>query len=90
MSLLVLLLSELQLLVEAGIPELDVLRFATSNGAHALEQGAAFGTIGPGQSADFVVLRDNPLEDIRNTRSIEAIFKQGRRFDPETLLSELE
>jgi len=81
---------ELQLLVEAGIPKLDVLRIATSNGARAIEQGAAFGTIGAGQFADFVVLRDNPLEDIRNTRSLEAIFKEGRRFDPATLMSVLD
>ncbi len=76
---------ELELLVEAGIPESDVLRLATQNGAAALGQEDRFGTIASGLFADLVVLKDDPMEDIRNSRSIEAVFKEGRRFDPVAL-----
>ena len=34
-----------------------------------------------GKRADFVILNGNPLEDIRNTRSILAVFQGGVRFD---------
>ena len=37
------------------------------------------GTIRPGGRADFVVLGRNPLEDIRNTRTIESVWIAGNR-----------
>ncbi len=78
---------ELELLVEAGIPQIDVFWLATQNGARALGQEASFGTIAPGLFADIVVLRENPLEDVRNSRSIEAVFKKGKQFDPVDLMA---
>ncbi len=80
---------ELELLVEAGISESDVLMLATQNGAVALGQADRFGTIAPGLFADLVVLTEDPMEDVRNSRSIEAVFKEGRRFDPVALMSEV-
>ncbi|MEE8250824.1 MAG: hypothetical protein V3R24_03705 [Gemmatimonadales bacterium] len=53
----------------------------------ALDQEEHFGTIARGLFADLVVLSENPIEDIRNSRSIEAVFKEGRRFDPVELMS---
>jgi imidazolonepropionase-like amidohydrolase len=38
----------------------------------------ARGTVEVGKLADLVVLRDDPLRDIRNTRSIELVVKRGR------------
>ena len=43
------------------------------------------GTIAPGKSADFVVLDENPLEDIRNTRTISRVYLRGREVDREGL-----
>lgn len=80
---------ELELLVEAGISPLQVLSIATKNGAEGLRASAKFGTIEPGLQADLVVLRENPTEDIRNTRSIEAVYKDGQRYDPQSLLADL-
>ena len=34
-----------------------------------------------GKSADFVVLDANPLDDIRATRDISAIYLRGERID---------
>jgi len=31
---------------------------------------------------DFVVLRANPLTDIRNTRQIDSVWMAGRRLEP--------
>lgn len=68
---------ELELLVEAGIPEAGVLRIATLNGAVALGTADAIGTIEPGKRADLVVLGANPLADIRNTRRIRYVIQGG-------------
>ena len=80
---------ELELLVEAGIPPIQVLSIATKNGAEGLKAATTFGTIAPGLQADLVVLRENPLENIRNTRSIKAVYKDGQHFDPTALLAEV-
>jgi imidazolonepropionase-like amidohydrolase len=80
---------ELELLVQAGIPASDVLVIATRNGAAGLKAQDTFGTIAPGMSADLVILRSDPTKNIQNTRSIEAVYKEGRRFNPRTLMSQL-
>ena len=45
------------------------------------------GTIAPGRSADFVVLNEDPLEDIRNTRSLSMVYLRGQELDREALLA---
>ena len=80
---------ELELLVQAGIPPRQVLSIATKNGAEGLRASTTFGTIKPGLLADLVVLLENPTEDIRNTRSMEAVYKDGQRYDPQSLLADL-
>jgi imidazolonepropionase-like amidohydrolase len=37
------------------------------------------GTLEPGRWADFVVLRADPLKDIKNTRSVESVWIAGNR-----------
>ncbi len=69
---------ELELLVEAGIPPLQVLRIATRNGAEALGILDDAGTLEPGKRADLVLLDADPLADVRNTRSIRAVMQGGR------------
>ena len=80
---------ELELLTDAGIPTLDVLSLATRNGAETVRAEDMLGTIEPGKLADLVILRDSPIKDIRNTRSIEAVYKGGQRFEPQALLSDV-
>lgn len=68
---------ELELLVGAGLTPLRALQAATFNAAWALGIEQDTGTIRPGLSADLVVLRADPLADIRHTREIERVFKRG-------------
>jgi imidazolonepropionase-like amidohydrolase len=77
---------ELQLLREVGISNQDVLKMATLNGAKALKLENEIGLIKAGMKADLVVLRANPLENIKNTRQIELVIKSGTMYVPQELL----
>ena len=69
---------ELELLVEAGIPPLEVIKIATRNGAQALGIEEDLGTVEPGKQADMIILSDNPINDISNTKKIEAVINNGQ------------
>jgi imidazolonepropionase-like amidohydrolase len=74
---------ELELLVTlAGFTPVEALEAGTKNGAAMLGLGGIAGTIEPGRWADLVVLRANPVADIRNTRRIELVLKHGRIYRP--------
>jgi imidazolonepropionase-like amidohydrolase len=45
----------------------------------------SLGTIAPGRLADLVLLDASPLDDIRNTRRINAVFTNGRLLDRKAL-----
>ena len=69
---------EMAWLVKAGLTPLEAITAATGVDAKALGIADDRGTIEPGKRADLVVLRKDPLEDIANTLSIEAVYKAGR------------
>jgi imidazolonepropionase-like amidohydrolase len=74
---------ELRLLVEqAGLTPLAALTAGTLNGARAIGIEATHGSIVPGKVADLVVLSADPSADIRHTRDIVDVFREGRRFEP--------
>jgi imidazolonepropionase-like amidohydrolase len=64
---------------------MEVLRSATIQGAEALGFAQDLGSIEPGKLADLVVLNQNPLDDIRNTNTIEYVMKNGELFEGNTL-----
>ena len=69
---------EMKLLVEAGLTPLEAVTAGTGNGAYILEgDDAEFGTIGPGQIADLLLLEADPTVDIANSRSIARVMQGG-------------
>ena len=69
---------ELFLMVEAaGLSPLDALRTATTNPAAYFDL-AKNGEVQKNYYADLILLENNPLENIRNTLSINAVIKKGR------------
>lgn len=68
--------TEMELLVRAGLTPLDALRAATLWAADLL-RADSLGRLRPGAAADLVVLRGDPLADIRNTRRIERVMLGG-------------
>jgi imidazolonepropionase-like amidohydrolase len=73
---------ELEDMVHAGLTPMQALVSATGGNATLLGIAATRGTLRPGKRADLVVLAANPLDDITNTRSIVAIFHDGRAVTP--------
>jgi imidazolonepropionase-like amidohydrolase len=76
---------ELERLVAAGFTPLQALQTATLNPAIFFHRRADFGSVEPRKLADLILLDRNPLEDIRNTRTISAVILDGRYLSQEQL-----
>jgi imidazolonepropionase-like amidohydrolase len=68
-------------MVEAGLTPLEAITVATRNSSNALKLQQQ-GTLLPGMNADFIVLNANPEGNIRATRSIQAVWKNGVEVNP--------
>lgn len=77
---------ELELMVEAGLTPMEALVAATLKPAEMIGADDNFGSVDPGKRADLLILGASPLEDIRNTRSIEVVVKGGKVIDRSSLL----
>jgi imidazolonepropionase-like amidohydrolase len=71
---------ELALLVDAGLSPLAALQAATRNAAEFMGQLDRRGTIEVGKTADLVLLDKDPLANIHNTRSIQAVVLSGKLY----------
>jgi hypothetical protein len=75
---------ELELLVGAGLTPAEAISAATRNGASLLRVDS-LGLIAPGKVADLVVLKQDPLADIRNTLAIQQVMSRGRMLSPDSV-----
>lgn len=71
-------------MVAAGMTPHQVIVAATRNAAELLRLPDS-GTVASGKIADFVVLDANPLDDITNTRRINAVYLRGTPMDRTTV-----
>tara|TARA_B110000305_G_scaffold238287_1_gene303373 strand:+ start:3821 stop:5236 length:1416 start_codon:yes stop_codon:yes gene_type:complete len=69
---------ELEMLVRAGLTPLQAIEAATVRPAQFLGIEDQMGTIEVGKRADLVLLSQNPLDDIRNTRRIDRVISKGK------------
>lgn len=70
---------ELEMMVEAGLTPMQAIVSATGDAARCHQRAGQFGTLAAGAAADLLILGANPLDNIRNTRSIEQVWINGRK-----------
>lgn len=82
---------EMAIWQEAGIAPRDVLRSATIVPSQFMGLEERLGSVREGKTASMVLVRANPLEDVRNAQQIEGVFLRGQYFnrtDLDRLLNE--
>ncbi len=76
---------EMEAHVQGGMTPWEALRAATIGSAAAIGRANEFGSIEVGKYADLVILDADPRSDIRNSRAVVQVMKNGRLYDAETL-----
>jgi Tol biopolymer transport system component/imidazolonepropionase-like amidohydrolase len=76
---------ELEAYVEGGATPMEALYAATMGSARTIGHAGEIGSLAPGKFADLLVLERDPRQDIRNTRSLVQVMKNGRLYDADTL-----
>jgi imidazolonepropionase-like amidohydrolase len=66
-------------MASAGLTPMQVIVAATSDAATCMNVSDRVGALRAGLEADFLVLAKNPLDDIRNTRTLESVWIRGAR-----------
>lgn len=90
------LFREFQLMHQAGLTNMEILKAATATAARVFDTtgGKSFasappprvGAVVPGKLADLVILNSNPVEDIANASDIESVIKNGVIYSAKDLL----
>ena len=71
-------LLEIELLARCGLGAHGAIVAATKHAAEVCLAGDRLGTVEPGKQADLIAVRDNPLDDISNLRTLKLVLKEGR------------
>jgi imidazolonepropionase-like amidohydrolase len=79
---------EFQLMKQAGLTPMQILQCTTANAAKTFggATGAKIGSLKPGNFADLVILKSNPLDDIKNASDIDSVMKHGVVYPADILL----
>lgn len=76
---------ELELLVESGLTPLEAITATTKNAAAIMNADKEWGTLEPGKLANILLIDGKPDQNIRDTRRITLVMKQGDVIDREKL-----
>ena len=73
---------ELEMLTDAGMDPLDIISSATRFSAEMMRKADELGTVGVGKRGDLIVVKDDPLKDIRALRRLSWTIKDGEARAP--------
>ncbi len=76
---------ELMLMVEAGLTAREAIEASVINGPAFFGQQKYYGSLEAGKFADILILRANPMRDIRNLRAIEMVLHKGKLYSRDSL-----
>jgi imidazolonepropionase-like amidohydrolase len=76
---------EMELLVMAGIPEVQVIKACTNDAAKILRREKEFGSLQEGLSADILIVEGNPAKNIADSRKVKHVFLRGKQVDRDSL-----
>ncbi|MFP2927411.1 amidohydrolase family protein [Pyxidicoccus sp. 3LG] len=76
---------ELWMFGQGGMKPLQALKAGTLSGARYLGLDGEVGSLEEGKLADLIVLDRNPLEDLKNSRTVRYTMVNGRLYDAATL-----
>jgi len=89
------LFREFQLMKEAGLTPMQILQCTTANAAKLVgtpgssvrpaSTQVCVGSIQPGNFADLVILKSNPLDDIAHASDIDSVMKNGVLYRADSL-----
>lgn len=65
---------EMKSWADAGIPNWEILKAATSNVSQFFNTSTTTGEIKKGRRANFILLSSNPVENIQNSKQIEGVI----------------
>jgi len=80
---------EMELMVQAGLTPLQVVKSATVNAAATMRMENDIGEIAAGRLADLVILDADPLANVDNLSKISRVIKDGQAFTPTDLIAPL-
>jgi imidazolonepropionase-like amidohydrolase len=72
---------EMELMVQSGLTPMQVIQSFSKGASEALGIDKEFGTLAKGKTGDLLVLEKNPLDNIANMRTIQAIYLGGKKFE---------
>ncbi|MEJ2162638.1 MAG: amidohydrolase family protein [Robiginitalea sp.] len=74
----------------AGLTPLQILQIGTIEPARYFGQQDHWGSVEEGKSADFILVRGNPLEDLDALQDLEGIMVRGAWYPKEVIAKKLE
>ncbi|MCF6351097.1 MAG: amidohydrolase family protein [Flavobacteriaceae bacterium] len=73
------MVGEMELLKNADLSNYDILKMATVNFSYFFKEN--YGTIQVGKDADFLILNENPLTNLKTLKNIDAVFFNTNYID---------
>ncbi|MEW6576344.1 MAG: amidohydrolase family protein, partial [Pseudomonadota bacterium] len=71
---------QFRVMVEYGMSPLEAIQAATRNAGQALGREKDVGAIEVGRFADIIAVDGDPLANVRELESVDAVVKGGKRI----------